>query len=193
METRVAVLGAGSAGLAVMTALREEGLGVEGFERGSDVGGLWRYANDNGGSAAYASLRTNVSRRRMQYPRFPMPKVYGDFPHHTEMAAYLNAYADSSQLRDLIRFRTAVEQLERAVGGTWRLTLDDCSQRSYDAVVVATGLFRSPQLPDYGGRFDGTVHHSHEYRVPEPYAGRRVLVVGAGQSAAEIAVEVSTV
>src|SRR5262245_32141006 len=193
METRVAVLGAGSAGLAVMTALREEGLGVEGFERGSDVGGLWRYANDSGRSAAYASLRTNVSRRRMQYPSFPMPKAYGDFPHHSEMAAYLDAYADSFRLRDVIRFRTTVERVEPEADGTWRLTLDDRSQRIFDAVVVATGLFWSPRLPGYCGRFDGTVSHSHEYRTPEPYTGRRVLVVGAGQSAAEIAVEVSRV
>src|SRR5262249_56632134 len=70
MDNQVAVVGAGSSGLAAMKALREEGLGVEGFERGSDVGGLWRYENDNGRSAAYASLRTNVSRSRMQYPSF---------------------------------------------------------------------------------------------------------------------------
>jgi dimethylaniline monooxygenase (N-oxide forming) len=193
MDTGVAVLGAGSSGLAAMKGLREQGLDVEGFERGSDVGGLWRYENDNGLSAAYASLRTNVSRSRMQYSSFAMPKSYGDFPNHREMAAYLGAYADAYGLRDSIRFRTRVERLEPAAGGTWRVTLDDGSRRSYGAVVVATGLFWSPRLPDYAGSFDGTVSHSHEYRTPEPYAGRRVLVVGAGQSAAEIAVEVSTV
>src|SRR5262249_56517176 len=112
MEADVAVLGAGSSGLAALKALRERGLAVEGFERGSDVGGLWRYENDNGLSAAYASLRTNVSRARMQYPSFAMPKSYGDFPHHSEMSAYLGAYADAFSLRDCIRFRTTVERLE---------------------------------------------------------------------------------
>ena len=193
MESEVAVLGAGSSGLAAMKALRERGLDVQGFERGSDVGGLWRYQNDNGLSAAYASLRTNVSRKRMEYPSFAMPKSYGDFPSHSEMAAYLDAYADAFGLRDSIRFRTTVERLEPATDGRWSITLDDGSRRSYGAVVVATGLFWSPSLPDYPGRFAGTVTHSHEYRTPEPYAGRRVLVVGAGQSAAEIAVEISTV
>jgi Flavin-binding monooxygenase-like len=176
-----------------MKGLREQGLGVEGFERGSDVGGLWRYENDSGLSAAYSSLRTNVSRPRMQYPSFAMPNAYGDFPSHREMAAYLGAYADAYGLRDSIRFRTRVERLEPAAAGTWRVTLDDGSRRSHGAVVVATGLFWSPRLPFCPGSFDGTVSHSHEYRTPEPYAGRRVLVVGAGQSAAEIAVEVSTV
>src|SRR4029434_1221258 len=121
MEANVACLGAVSSGLAAMKGLREQGLDVEGFERGSDVGGLWRYENDNGLSAAYASLRTNVSRSRMQYSSFAMPKSYGDFPNHREMAAYLGAYADAYGLRDSIRFRTRVERLQPAAGGTRRL------------------------------------------------------------------------
>jgi dimethylaniline monooxygenase (N-oxide forming) len=189
----VAVIGAGSSGLAVVKALSEQGVKVEGFERGSDVGGLWRYENDNGLSGAYGSLRTNVSRSRMQYPSFPMPGSYGDFPHHSEMAAYLGAYADAFGLRALVRFGTTVQRLEPDLGGRWSIALDDGSRRSYGAVVVATGPFWSPRLPVYPGRFSGTVSHSHEYRMPAPFAGRRVLVVGAGQSAAEIAVELSTV
>src|SRR5262249_14786509 len=77
--------------------------------------------------------------------------------------------------------------------GGWRMTLDDGSQRHFRAVVVAIGVFWCPNVPDYPGRFAGEVIHSHEYRTPEPFTGRRVLVVGAGQSAAEIAVEVSPV
>src|SRR6266849_98936 len=119
METGVAVLGAGSSGLAAMKALREWGLDVQGFERGSDVGGLWRYKNDNGLSAAYASLRTNVSRKRMEYPSFAMPKSYGDFPDHSEMAAYLDEYAEAFGVRDSIRFRTTIERLEPATDGRW--------------------------------------------------------------------------
>jgi hypothetical protein len=109
------------------------------------------------------------------------------------MAAYLGAYADEYGLRDSIRFWTAVDRLEAAAEGGWSVTLDDGSRRRYDAVVLATGLFWSPRVPAPPGSFDGTVVHAREYRTPEPYAGRRVLVVGAGQSAAEIAVEVSAV
>src|SRR5262249_50813844 len=185
MDAQVAVIGAGSSGLAAMKGLRAEGVAVESFERGSDVGGLWRYENDSGLSAAYASLRTNVSRARMQYPSFTMPKSYGDFPDHRQMAAYLAAYADAYGLRDSIHFRTTVDRLESTHDGAWSISLDDGSRRSYAAVVLATGLFWSPRFPDYPGSFEGTFSHSHEYRTPEPYAGRRVLVVGAGQSAAE--------
>jgi Flavin-binding monooxygenase-like len=189
----VAVIGAGSSGLAVLKALSEYQVAVDCFERGSEVGGLWRYANDNGLSGAYASLRTNASRLRMQYPSFPMPESYGDFPHHSEMAAYLAAYADAFGLRPLIRVGTTVERLEPDLGGTWWSTLDDGSRRGYRAVVVATGLFWCPRLPTYPGTFDGTVSHSHQYRTRDRFAGRRVLVVGGANSAAEIAVEVSAV
>jgi dimethylaniline monooxygenase (N-oxide forming) len=189
----VAVIGAGSSGLAVAKALREHEVAVECFERGSHVGGLWRYENDNGLSGAYASLRTNASRLRMQYPSFPMPASYGDFPHHSEMAAYLGAYAEAFGLCPLIRFGATVERLEPAPDGGWWLTLDDGSSRSYRAVIVATGVHWSPRLPMYPGSFDGEVSHAHDYRFPAPFAGLRVLVVGAGPSAGEIAVEVSTV
>jgi dimethylaniline monooxygenase (N-oxide forming) len=189
----VAVIGAGSSGLAVMKALGEEGVELECFERGSDVGGQWRYENDNGLSGAYASLRTNVSRVRMQYPSFPMPLSFGDFPHHSEMAAYLGAYADAYGLRSRILFGTTVERLEPDCDGRWKVVLDDGASRSYRAVVVAIGPFWCPRLPTYPGDFEGTVSHAHAYRTPDRFAGRRVLVVGAGQSAAEIAVEVSAV
>jgi dimethylaniline monooxygenase (N-oxide forming) len=122
-----------------------------------------------------------------------MPASYGDFPHHSEMGAYLGAYADAFGLRALIRFGTTVERLEPAPDGRWSVTLNDASRRSYRAVVVATGVFWCPGLSTYPGSFDGTVSHSHEYRIPDRFAGRRVLVVGAGPSAGEIAVEVSTV
>jgi dimethylaniline monooxygenase (N-oxide forming) len=189
----VAVIGAGSSGLAVLRALHRHGVAVGCFERGSGVGGLWRYQNDDGRSSAYASLRTNVSRKRMEYPGFPMPGSYGDFPGHRDMAAYLDAYADAFGLRELIGFGVTVERLEPDLDGSWRVALDDGSVRRFRAVVVATGHDWCPRLPEEPDGFAGEVSHSHDYRTPEGFAGRRVLVVGAGQSAAEIAVEVAAV
>jgi cation diffusion facilitator CzcD-associated flavoprotein CzcO len=129
----------------------------------------------------------------MQYPSFPMPEWCGDFLHHSEMAAYLETYAAAFGLRADIRFGATVERLEPSADERWSVTLDDGSRRSYGAVVVATGVSWSPRFPAHGGTFDGEVSHSHDYRMPAPFAGRRVLVVGAGNSSAEIAVEVSTV
>jgi dimethylaniline monooxygenase (N-oxide forming) len=189
MADDVVVIGAGSTGLAVMRSLGERGIAAQCIERGSNVGGLWRYENDNGMSAAYASLRTNVSRPNMQYPTFPMPDAFDDFPHHTDMAAYLDSYADAFGLRDRIRFGTTVERLEPASGGGWRVVLGDGTELRFGAAVVATGHDWSPRVPDHPGEFAGELLHAHDYRSPEAFAGRRVLVVGAGQSAAEIAVE----
>jgi Flavin-binding monooxygenase-like len=189
----VAVIGAGSSGLSALAALRRQGLTVEGFEKGSNVGGVWRYENDNGLSGAYASLRTNVSRKRMQYPSFPLPPSDLDFPGHAEMTAYLEEYAEKNGLRPFIRFRTTIESVERGRDGTWCLHAGDGSVRRYRAVVVAIGVFWCARLPEYPGTFEGTIIHSHGYRTPEAFADCRVLVVGAGQSAAEIAVEVSGV
>src|SRR5262245_39682439 len=135
----IAVIGAGSSGLAVLRALRQWGLPVDAFEKGSDVGGTWRYQNDNGLSGAYASLRTNVSRKRMQYLSFPMPVTDADFPGHAEMAAYLEAYAEQNGLRQFIRFRTTIESMEPGQDDTWALHLSDGSVRRYRAVVVAIG------------------------------------------------------
>jgi dimethylaniline monooxygenase (N-oxide forming) len=187
------VIGAGSSGLAAVKALRDLGGTLECFERGSDVGGLWRYENDSGLSSAYRSLRTNVSRAQMGYPSFPLQETYGEFPDHTAMAAYMSAYADYSELREHIRFRTTLRRLDAEHGGGWRLTFEDGDVRRFDAVVVATGHDWCPRLPRYPGVFAGATSHSHHYRTPEPFTGRRVLVVGGGQSAAEIAVEVATV
>lgn len=189
MDADAVVIGAGSTGLAVLRALGANAVCVE---RGSDVGGLWRYENDNGLSSAYASLRTNVSRPRMQYPSLPMPETFGDFPHHTDMAAYLGSYADAFGLRERIRFGMTVERLEPLPEGGWLVTHGDGSELRARAAVVAVGHDWCPRLPEYPGGFDGEVLHAHDYRTPEPFAGRRVLVVGAGQSAAEIAVELST-
>ncbi len=191
--TEVAVIGAGCSGLAALEALRKQGVSVQCFERGSDVGGLWRYENDNGLSGAYASLRTNASRLRMQYPSFPMPASYGDFPSRADMAAYLAAYADEFGLREVISFATTVQRLEPGPDGKWCVTLDDDSTHSFRAVVIATGTFWCPNVPDYPGNFAGQMSHSHDYRTPESFAGHHVLVMGARQSAAEIAVEVGRV
>lgn len=191
--SKVAVIGAGSSGLPVVRALRQQGVAVECFERGSDVGGLSRYENDNGLSGAYDSLRTDVSRGRMQYPSFPMPRSFADFPSHGDMAAYLGACANSFGLRNNIRFPTTVERVKPDTSGTWIISLDDGSVRPYRAVAVGLRTLLESEDPDVPGELRRSGSHSHKFRTPEPFEGHRVLVVGAGQSASEIAVEVSGV
>ena len=190
---RVCVIGAGSSGLAALRELKSRGFGVECFEKGSGVGGTWRYENDSGTSAAYASLRTNVSRARMQYPSFPMPAAYGDYVDHRDMAAYLDAYTDAFGLRRHIRFSTSVASVEPQGGGRWRVHLHDGSAGTHDAVVVANGHDWEPSWPALPGTTTARVSHARDYRTADRFAGRHVLVIGAGQSAIEIATETARV
>ncbi len=103
----VCLIGAGSSGIAAAKALHERGIPFDCFEKSDRVGGNWVFENKNGMSAAYRDLFINTSRPRMEYSDFPMPESYPDFPHHTQIAAYFDAYVDHFGLRELITFETA--------------------------------------------------------------------------------------
>ena len=174
--------------------LHARGIPFDCFEKGSQVGGNWRYMNDNGMSSAYDSLSINTSRRIMEYAAYPMPEHYPDFPTHREIAAYFDDYVDHFGFRDRIRFRTEVTRVERAQGG-WAVTLDDGSTTTYGSVFVANGHHWDPRWPEppFPGDFDGEVTHAHHYKTPEGYEDKNVLVLGIGNSACDIAVETSRV
>jgi hypothetical protein len=146
-------------------------------------------------SSAYRSLHINTSRERMEYTDFPMPKSYPDFPHHSQIAAYFDAYVEHFGFRDRIAFETGVEHAERAADGTWTVQLDTGQTRHYDALVVANGHHWNPRWPEpaFPGHFDGELVHAHHYLDNEPFKGKRVVVLGIGNSAMDIAVESSFV
>jgi len=193
---KVCVIGAGSSGIAAAKTLHERGFAFDCFEASDRVGGNWVYKNANGMSAAYRSLHINTSRERMEYPGFPMSEGYPDFPHHTHIAAYFEAYVDRYGFRDRITFRTRVERAEPEAGG-WHVTLDTGETRDYDVLLVANGHHWDARRPDpaFPGaeRFEGVQMHSHEYLGddPELLRDKSVVVLGMGNSAMDIAVEAS--
>jgi thioredoxin reductase len=208
MNKRVCVIGAGSSGIAAAQVLHERGIGFDCFEAGSEVGGNWRYLNDNGMSSAYRSLHINTSRQLMEYSSFPMPVDLPDYPNHWQIAAYFDAYVDHFGFRDRISFRTEVVKVEPAPGRgagydvttRTRNVHGEASEpevRRYTDVVVANGHHWDPRWPEpsYAGAetFPGQQLHAHYYRTPEALAGKRVLVLGIGNSASDIAVESSRV
>lgn len=186
----VCVIGAGSSGVTTAKALKEAGVRFDVFEIGSAIGGMWRYENDNGLSSAYRSLHIDTSRKNLGYSDFPIPDTYPDFLSHAEVLEYLEAYARRFGIGPQIRFRTRVERVEPAARGAWRVTLGDGSSHLYRAVIVANGHLWDPRWPSFPGQFSGDVIHSHHYRTATPYEGKRVLVVGIGNSAVDIAVDV---
>jgi flavin-binding monooxygenase-like protein len=189
------VVGAGSSGIAAVKALAERGIPVECFEKSDRVGGNWVFANQNGMSSAYRSLHTNTSRERMAYSDFPMPREYPDFPHHTQMAQYFADYVDRFGLDRWITFKTGVSRAERGADGVWTVHLDTGETRHYDALLVANGHHWDAQWPEpaYPGSFDGVQMHSHHFVDASDFRDKAVLVVGMGNSAADIAVESSFV
>jgi dimethylaniline monooxygenase (N-oxide forming) len=194
---RVALIGAGSSGIAAAKALHERGVPFVCFEASDRVGGNWVFQNKNGMSAAYRQLHINTSRDRMEFSDFPMPKSYPDYPHHAQIAAYFDAYVDHFGFRDRIRFETKVERATRLDGGGWELATDRGEVERFDALLVANGHHWNPRWPEPafpgGDSFDGVQMHAHSYVDNDIFAGRRVVILGMGNSAMDIAVEASYV
>ncbi|MCW3001809.1 MAG: NAD(P)/FAD-dependent oxidoreductase [Conexibacter sp.] len=193
----VCLIGAGSSGIAVAKALHERGVPFDCIEASDRVGGNWVFGNRNGMSAAYRDLHINTSRERMAYSDFPMPADYPDYPHHTQIAAYFEAYVDHFGFRDHIIFNTRVARVVRGPQGIYSVTTDDGLVREYDVVLVANGHHWDPRWPEpaFPGAdtFEGTQMHAHEYVDNSIFEGRKVVVLGMGNSAMDIAVESSYV
>ncbi|MEW2330131.1 NAD(P)-binding domain-containing protein [Micromonospora chersina] len=190
---RVAVIGAGAAGLATLKALADAGVPAVAFETADTVGGLWVYGSP--GSPAYRTLHLNTSKGRTQFADHPMPEHWPDYPGHDRIAGYFADYADRFGLRKALRLRHTVERVTRTADGGWTVHAtgpDGPVHLDVEAVVVANGHNRVPKWPDpYPGECAAEQLHSHDYRGPEQLAGRRVLVVGGGNSAMDIAVDAS--
>jgi dimethylaniline monooxygenase (N-oxide forming) len=193
-EARVCIVGAGAGGVAMAKALAERGVSFDCFERSSGFGGLWSEGEraDQPG-AGYRSLHLNSSKRKMEFSDFPMPEHYPDFPSREQVGAYLAAYARHFGVSRRIRVECEVTEVGRSPCGCWAVRIDDREERIYDAVLIASGYHSTPRLPsDAASGFAGQVLHSHDVRDAAPFAGRRVLVVGFGNSAVDIASLIST-
>jgi len=197
---KVCIIGAGSSGLTACQVLAARGIAFDCFERGSKIGGNWRYENDNGTSSAYRSLHINSARKLMSFKAFPMPEDYPDYPSHYQVAQYFDDYAQCFGLAEKITFRTEVVAAEPAQDG-WEVTVEDADgarrTETYRAVLVANGHHwkpRGPEPPFPGAdEYEGEQMHVHHYREPEVLAGKRVLVLGIGNSAVDVAVESSRI
>jgi cation diffusion facilitator CzcD-associated flavoprotein CzcO len=190
---RVCVIGAGSSGIAAAKALHEARIPFECYEQGPVVGGNWVYDNPNERSACYDTLEINTSCPRMAYSDFPMPADYPPYARHDQVAAYFEAYVEHFAFGDRLTFSTTVQKVRLADGGRWSVEVtgpDGPRTEQFDAVIVANGHHWDPRWPDpaYPGTFDGQQIHSHAYRNADQLAGRDVVVVGAGNSAMDIAV-----
>lgn len=185
---RVCVIGAGAGGLSMARALARHDIDYDHFERHSDVGGVWDQKNPD--SPMYDSAHMISSKTMSAFLGYPMPAGYPDYPSHRQILAYLRSFANVFDLRRKIEFGTSVEKAEKRCD-SWLVKLADGSERRYDAVIAATGLAWHPRMPNYPGSFRGEMIHSSKYRSPDIFRGKRVLVIGAGNSGTDIASDAS--
>lgn len=185
-----AVIGAGPMGLATARTLQKHGVPFTGFELHGDVGGLWDITNPQ--STVYESAHLISSKRMTEFAEFPMRDAVAPYPRHDELRRYFADFADAFDLRRHFEFGTRVTRVERAPGGGWDVTTECAGvprTRRFAGVLIATGTLHHPHQPPLPGRFAGRVMHSAEYKRAEVFEGQRVLIVGCGNSGADIAVD----
>ncbi|MEK1905537.1 MAG: NAD(P)/FAD-dependent oxidoreductase [Pseudomonas sp.] len=184
-----AIIGAGPMGLAAARQLQRYGIPFVGFELHADVGGLWDINNPH--STMYESAHLISSKGTTQFDEFPMPAEVPHYPRHQQIGQYFRDYAQHFGLSEHYQFNTRVVQLERLSQG-WRLVSESNGvQREwqFEGVLIANGTLHKPNQPALPGDFNGELLHSSEYHSAEVFADKRVLVIGCGNSACDIAVD----
>ena len=188
-----ALIGAGPMGLAMAKSLREQGIPFLGFEMSSGVGGLWDI--DAPRSTMYETAHLISSKTMTEFTDFPMRPEVAEYPSHREMKRYFNDFAQHYDLKRSYMFDTeVVSAVPAGASGegwnvTWRNLDGSESTARFAGVLIANGTLSEPNLPEFPGRFSGQLIHSSQYSHPTQFTGKKVLVVGAGNSGCDIAVD----
>ncbi|XP_015687527.1 dimethylaniline monooxygenase [N-oxide-forming] 2-like isoform X2 [Protobothrops mucrosquamatus] len=203
MSKRIAVIGSGVSGLTSIKACLEEGLEPTCFEQSSDIGGLWRFTEtvEERRASIYRSLTSNSSKEMSCFSDFPMPDNFPNFLHNAKFLEYLRLYAKHFDVLKYIRFKSPVVHVEKcqdfSTTGQWNVIVEkDGKQESFtfDAVMICTGhqIEAYTPLNSFPGfeKFKGNSFHSQNYKDSEEFEGKTVVIIGMGNSAADIAVEI---
>jgi cation diffusion facilitator CzcD-associated flavoprotein CzcO len=181
-----AIIGAGPSGLSAARALQKRDIPFIGFEKHSDVGGLWNINNPH--STVYESAHLISSKKMTEFTEFPMKEHIVDYPSHRELCSYFQDFADHFNLKDNFHFNSDVTSINRQKDGSWIIEVN--GERHHVAgVILATGTLHYPNMPDYKGEFTGESLHSGKYKSADIFNGKRVLIVGCGNSACDIAID----
>ena len=195
---RVAVIGAGPSGISAIKNFIDQGFEVTAFERCNGVGGNWRFNDPSGHSSVFETTHIISSKYTSFYEDYPLPESASDYPSHKELLKYFDSYADHFDIKKNIKFGTEVVKCKQSDNDKW--TVEWCHIESnkkktsnFDALVVCNGHHHEPRYPDYPGEFTGEYLHSHDFKSAKPFAGKKVLVIGGGNSACDVAVETARV
>ncbi|KAF6292885.1 flavin containing dimethylaniline monooxygenase 5 [Rhinolophus ferrumequinum] len=203
-KKRIAVIGGGVSGLVSIKCCLEEGLEPVCFERTDDIGGLWRFQEnpEEGRASIYKSVIINTSKEIMCFSDYPIPAHFPNFMHNSQVLEYFRMYAKEFDLVKYIRFKTTVcsvkKQPDFPTSGQWEVVTESEGKKEvtvFDGVMVCTGHHTNAHLPleSFPGieKFKGQYFHSRDYKNPESFSGKRVIVIGIGNSGGDLAVEIS--
>lgn len=186
LDTHYLVVGAGPVGLAMAKSLKTANIPYQQVEADDDIGGNWYHGT-------YKSAHILSARRVMEYPDFPMPESYPDFPSSAQMLSYYRDYTDNYDLKENIQFNTKVVYVNPIEDNLWKVSFDDGSHIIYKGVLICNGHHWNKRYPSYEGNFTGDSFHSKEYKTSDQIKDKKVLVIGAGNSAFDIASECARV
>lgn len=196
-HVRVCVVGAGPTGLTTVKNLVEAGItDIVCHEAQGESGGIWVFSDDPDRPSVYENAHTISSRRLSQFPDFPMPEDYPDYPSNRQILAYMRAYESHFDLGSHIRLNSRVADVSARDGGGWVIAYEDASGRhtqTADYLIICSGHHREPFVPDLAGDFSGEQLHAGRYKTARGFEGKKVLVVGGGNSACDIAAALSRV
>ncbi len=197
LDRRVCVIGAGPCGLTTVKNLLGAGLkDVVCYDDGASIGGNWVFDERSGRGSVYDATHLISSKRLSEFEDYPMPSEYPDFPSHRLVRAYFEDYAARFGLRPFIRLESRVEAAKLLGNGTWSVVVSDPNgtrEEAFDDLIVCSGHHRDPFTPEVAGHFSGQTLHARDFRRAAPFQGKRVLVVGGGNSACDIAVDIGRV
>lgn len=183
------VVGAGPAGLVVAKQLKENGLNFVVVERNQDVGGIWDINAPN--TPMYESAHFISSKTLSGFPDYPMPDHFPDYPSHKQLLEYIQGFAQKFDLLNSVRFKADVLSAEQNEAGDWIVALSSGESLTSKYLVCANGVTWNPNTVSWPGEFDGEVRHSISYQSSREFEGKRVLIVGAGNSGVDIACDAS--
>lgn len=177
-KRRVAIIGAGPAGLVSAKTMKEAGFDVTVYEIGSVVGGTWVFDNDNGRNFIYRNLHINTSKKLTAFEGWPFDPSVQRIPSHHDMARYLQSYAEHFDLYPHIRLKsevTAIRQQSSGAGARkWSIKAADGSAEIFDIVIVCSGPYTRPlHASEIKDNFTGEYVHSADYRIPEIFQGKK--------------------
>ena len=186
------IIGAGPGGLCAAVALKRQGIPFDIFDKGRQPGGIWDIGRAE--TPMYESAHFISSKTLSGFSDFPMPDDYPDYPSHRQLLAYITAYAEKHDLLKYMQFEAEVVHIRPLeAGSAWEVQFKSGEIKNYCGVVCATGVVWHPNLPDYPGTFEGEARHTFTYKSDTELRGRRVLVVGAGNSGVDIACDAARV